>query len=879
MNYPLWTVNTLDLGALVALIAIPHVYIAHLAVGGGLFLVVTETLGYKWKNLALVDYVKRHTWFFLLLTMVFGGITGVGIWFIISLAQPAATSRLIHEFVFGWATEWVFFIVEIAALLIYHYLFGKLKPKVHLIIGWIYFAAAWLSLVVIHGILSFMLTPGAWLETGSFWDGFFNPGYWPGLVFRTAMALTIAGLFGLVTAVRTQDPKLRTLLARYCAIWISVPFVVMALAGRWYWNASDISIGGGMLRRFWFMEPYNDFIIISSLVLFIGGIAMLIRWPRALSAAVVTVLVIIGLGWIGSFEFLRENARKPWIIHNYMYSNSIELDEVETIREEGFIESARWVRKGEPAKHGEDILRHQCLACHTIDGRRGIKARTAVFDEFGMAAQLTGMGKVLTYMPPFIGTEEEKTILAKYIVEELHGKAPAGEKQPVQIEPLDVEVEHDFTAAAPGTGDNGAPAPSEYVVLCWNDLGMHCLTDNDERWLLLPPANTLWAQVFKRGNPPQLVTDGVTLHYAVEEQHADPASKLDFWEFANPLFDADLEPNTGLAGKGMSGGMDLHTDKGAFVAEMIPVAPYREDGRFNPYPLFDIEVRDSEGNVLAGTRAAAPTSTEMGCRNCHGGEWRHGVAGMSLETAEGVLEYHDRLSGTSLLAEARAGGPRKCQDCHADPAIAAEGKPELLNLSAAMHGFHANYMQHLGAEACYKCHPADPAGATRCLRGRHSGLACIDCHGTLDEHALSLLVRERELGKPGAQRLIDNLEVTNVESVDEVNGRTPWVNEPDCLNCHIDFQLQTFESFNHWSAGFDGLFRQRTADKGIMCAACHNSPHAIYPAENPYGNARDNYQALQYMGREGTIGGGGACFVCHTEDPPPGQHHLRQRRQ
>jgi hypothetical protein len=65
----------------------------------------------------------------------------------------------------------------------------------------------------------------------------------------------------------------------------------------------------------------------------------------------------------------------------------------------------------------------------------------------------------------------------------------------------------------------------------------------------------------------------------------------------------------------------------------------------------------------------------------------------------------------------------------------------------------------------------------------------------------------------------------------------------------------------------------------MMCTACHNSPHAIYPAENPYGSARDNYQALQYMGREGTIGGSGACFVCHTEDPPPGQHHLRQRRQ
>ena len=57
------------------------------------------------------------------MTLVAGGMTGVAIWFIISLVQPAATSLLIHVFVFGWATEWVFFLVEIIALFIYFYTF------------------------------------------------------------------------------------------------------------------------------------------------------------------------------------------------------------------------------------------------------------------------------------------------------------------------------------------------------------------------------------------------------------------------------------------------------------------------------------------------------------------------------------------------------------------------------------------------------------------------------------------------------------------------------------------------------------------------------------------------------------------------------------
>ena len=91
---------------MIAIIAILHVVISHLAVGGGLFLVLTEGKALRTKNPALLEYVRKHTWFFLLLTMVFGGMSGVGIWFIIALVNPAATSSLIHTFVFGWAIEW-----------------------------------------------------------------------------------------------------------------------------------------------------------------------------------------------------------------------------------------------------------------------------------------------------------------------------------------------------------------------------------------------------------------------------------------------------------------------------------------------------------------------------------------------------------------------------------------------------------------------------------------------------------------------------------------------------------------------------------------------------------------------------------------------------
>ncbi|MCF8045850.1 MAG: hypothetical protein K9J83_08305, partial [Desulfarculaceae bacterium] len=85
MNYPVWEVFSAGGGFLIALISIVHVYVAHFAVGGGLFLALTEKKAYRENAMDILDYVKSHTAFFLLLTLVFGGLTGVGIWFVIAL--------------------------------------------------------------------------------------------------------------------------------------------------------------------------------------------------------------------------------------------------------------------------------------------------------------------------------------------------------------------------------------------------------------------------------------------------------------------------------------------------------------------------------------------------------------------------------------------------------------------------------------------------------------------------------------------------------------------------------------------------------------------------------------------------------------------------
>ena len=223
MNYPVWLLDAFGGGTLIALIAVVHVYVSHFAVGGGLFLVITEMKGLREKSPAILEYTRKHARFFLLLTMVFGGLTGVAIWFTIALLSPAGTSSLIHTFVFAWAAEWVFFLGEIVALLLYYYTFNKISSKNHLILGWLYFFCAWMSLFIINGVIDYMLTPGEWINNQNFWSGFFNPTFWPALFFRTFLALMIAGLFGFLTSVNIKDEEMRHKMVRYCGLWLMIP--------------------------------------------------------------------------------------------------------------------------------------------------------------------------------------------------------------------------------------------------------------------------------------------------------------------------------------------------------------------------------------------------------------------------------------------------------------------------------------------------------------------------------------------------------------------------------------------------------------------------------------------------------------------------------
>lgn len=428
MNYPVWYVPDIGGGTLIALISIIHVFLSHFAVGGGLYLVLAERKGLRENNPAILDFTKKHAKFFLLVTMVLGGITGVGIWFIISLVNPAATSVLIHTFVFGWATEWVFFLVEIVAIFVYYYCFESMAPKIHQKIGWIYFGAAWLSLFVINGIVGFMLTPGTWLADRSFWSGFFNPSFWPALFFRTFVSLMLAGVYAFITTAFLQDRDLKTIMTRYSARWVLVALLAAVPAGYWYLSILPNQARGLVEGASPTIRLAVQYGLLGVILLLAGTLVLLLVKPAYHSKSVSFLVFVSAFLFMGAFEWTREASRRPYIIDGYLYSNAILQNDLEEINREGFLHEARWVStraagEGDQLEAGREIFRNQCYACHTVRGLNNpIVLRTAAMDYPALVNYLGRMHEIRYFMPPFAGNEAERKALAYFIIKGLHGK-------------------------------------------------------------------------------------------------------------------------------------------------------------------------------------------------------------------------------------------------------------------------------------------------------------------------------------------------------------------------------------------------------------------------------------------------------------------------
>lgn len=436
MNYPSWTIEGLGSGWLIGLVAITHVFVSHFAVGAGLFLPITEYLARKHNRPDVLDFLRHHTRFFLILTAVFGATTGVGIWFSISLVQPAATSSLIRTFVFAWGMEWMVFLVEVASLVFYYYGWEKMKPELHQKIGWIYAVTAFSSLIIINGILTFMLTPGAWIENRSFWSAFFNPTYFPSLLLRTTVTLALAGLWGIFQASRLErENPLRTWLLRYSSRWLIPSYLLSGFFLFWYIQMVPAESVAAMTQGVTGAGAGN-LSVLTRVAMLVGlltfTVALMVLFgpflnPTDFTPQKAVWLLVAGFLVTGAAEWSREVLRKPFVIRGFMYSNGLLAEDVGEKLKQPFLEHAPWARLHPDV--GTAMFKVQCSNCHTLNGYRALSGFLAGRDQESIYNFLTILQKgdenpYRFIMPPVLGSDDDLRALASFLEKEVKAHSP-----------------------------------------------------------------------------------------------------------------------------------------------------------------------------------------------------------------------------------------------------------------------------------------------------------------------------------------------------------------------------------------------------------------------------------------------------------------------
>ncbi len=472
-------------------------------------------------------------------------------------------------------------------------------------------------------------------------------------------------------------------------------------------------------------------------------------------------------------------------------------------------------------------------------------------------------------------------------------------------------------------------AAANSQLVSWNNLGMHCMDSDYSVFSILPPYNTVEAQLIVNG---KLIRDGAG--YKITYQAvADPDGSLNstamgkgnFYAYVGKLYGATLAPETGLAGWAMPGVTNLPqtmlfettnrpTATAATLvnwwrAEGIPISPYDDGQRKNPYPLMRLIAWDSANRPLATNDVVLPVSDEMDCRACHASGAQTAAQPTAGWVWDGsperdyrlnILRLHDEWQFANqprLYAAALAAGgfnaqglyrgvvaddrPVLCARCHASEALGAQSFEKIPPLTVSVHSFHAHVLdpdlqvtldEAADRGACYRCHPG---ATTRCLRGAMGHavaqdgsmqLQCQSCHGSLSAVGAS--------------------------------DRIGWLMEPNCQSCHTGtathnngqiryasvFQTNgaprlpvdgTFATQADTPAPGLSLYRFSAGHGGLQCAACHGSTHAEFPSAE----RNDNLRNIALQGHEGVLS---ECGACHPTTPntvsggPHGLHPLGQ---
>ena len=434
--YPTWFEPGVGSGWIVGLIATIHVLFSHTSVGAAIFFAYLANYAHRNQRPDLLEFIRRYGLFLLVFSYVLGSITGPGIWYSTTVASPRGISALIHNFVWMWATEWVFFVIEVVGVYMLVYLANKLDGKTYLKLSFIFGLTSYTTMLAIIGILSFMMWPGKqdWYAQGGFLNAFYGPNTFAQLGMRTAFMFTMTAVVGGIVAARFKDAAFKKDVASKLA-WLGIGSAVAGAAMfQWYLSTLPETAALVMQNRLpgWFKPG-----VLGILAGTVAYFAMTLVQPRTLissGAAVMTVAMLVFGLW--PEEVARESMRKPWVAGQYVYSNQVigrdvpgmgVKSEIPLLEAHGFMktqvfmpEHLRTITDGNRLEAGRVLALTTCSNCHSLShtGIRPLKnyftPDNSLSDTAAYLQAALSTGNTL-YMPQIPLKDDEALALATFI--------------------------------------------------------------------------------------------------------------------------------------------------------------------------------------------------------------------------------------------------------------------------------------------------------------------------------------------------------------------------------------------------------------------------------------------------------------------------------
>lgn len=450
--YPTFYMPQIGSAWVMGIIGVIHVVASHTSVGASFLFALLETKAYRDNQPALMDFIKRYGMFLLVFSYIIGSITGPGIWYAITVASPRGVGGLIHNFVWVWAAEWVYFTVEVIGVYALVYLIGKVDPRTHLKLTWSFALASWATMLLIVGILSFMMWPGsdAWYLTGSTNDAFYNLNFFAHLGIRTGSMLVMAAVVGLMVASRMKDAALKRSVIRMLAPIGLVAGLFAVMMFLYY--LQTLPSNARVMLSVHLLPQYAT----GMIAVFVAtSLYLVFAWLQpqrvglVLAIAMFAFVAVVGV-W--PEERMRESMRKPYVAGQYIYSNQVIArdvpgkgikGEVDHIAEHGLLkvhpfipDRLRTITAENRLEVGQLLTKIACANCHALEPGaplRNIPDKLfRATDADLIAAFLRGPLKhgAVPYMPRIDLPEPEIEAIAAFLAQTNQAAAaPAGAKE------------------------------------------------------------------------------------------------------------------------------------------------------------------------------------------------------------------------------------------------------------------------------------------------------------------------------------------------------------------------------------------------------------------------------------------------------------------